>query len=72
MSNKFKITRKLFTPDQYDKEEIYLNEMSMKGYHLVEVKLSFPIPKYYFEKGKPKKYNYQIDYTENLRLLPLF
>lgn len=64
MSDKLKITRKLFTPDQYEKEEIYLNEMSMKGYHLVKVKLSFPLPKYYFEKGEPKKYSYQIDYTE--------
>ena len=60
MSNKFKITRKLFTPDQYEKEEKYLNEMSMKGYHLVKV----IVFKYYFEKGEAKNYNYQIDYIE--------
>lgn len=60
MLNKLKITRKLFTPDQYDKEEKYLNEMSMNGYHLVK----FKFLKYYFEKDESKKYNYQIDYVE--------
>lgn len=53
---------KLFTVDDFEKEEEYLREMSLKGWHV----LSVTRPGVYtFVKGEQKEYFYKLDYKSN-------
>lgn len=61
MSN-IKRMYKFYTPDMYDKEEKFLTEMSLQGWHFE----SFTPPcSYLFVKGQPKPYIYKLDFRKN-------
>lgn len=49
---------KVFTVDNFEKEEEYLREMSQQGWHFKNYKGL----KYTFKKDEPKDFYYQIDY----------
>lgn len=49
---------KIFTVDNFEKEEIYLRKMALKGYHFK----NYQGLKYYFKNGKPQNNYYRIDY----------
>ena len=62
--NEIKRLLRFFTPDDYDKEEAFLSEMSRNGWHFK--KLKFLI--YEFEKGQPIDYIYKLDYKRNIEI----
>lgn len=49
---------KFITVDNYEKEEIFLKDMSLKGWHFFQ----FKGLKYYFEKKTLENIDYRIDY----------
>lgn len=49
---------RIFTADNYDKEEEFLREMSLEGWHFRALNLFW----YEFEKGEPREYNYKLDF----------
>ncbi|MDN6640505.1 MAG: DUF2812 domain-containing protein [Tetragenococcus halophilus] len=49
---------KIFTVDNFEKEEIYLRKMAKKGWQFKK----YQGLKYYFEKEKPQDIYYRIDY----------
>jgi hypothetical protein len=53
---------KMFTPDNYDKEEQYLRDMSLRGWHLLFLKGIV----YTFEKGEPTSYCYRLDFMPDV------
>lgn len=53
---------KFITVDNYEKEEAFLHQMSLKGWHFKEYKGL----RYHFVKGKPENYIYRIDFKETL------
>ena len=60
MSETKKVLR-FFTPDNYEKEEAFLTEMSRKGWHFIRFKVFV----YEFEKGQPMNYVYKLDYKRD-------
>jgi len=46
---------------EYEKEENWLNEMSKKGWQLINAQLF----KYVFEKGEPNEYDYRLELLDN-------
>ena len=59
--NETKTVWRFFTPDDYDKEEEFLTEMSRQGWHFI----SFRVFVYKFEKGQPVNYTYKLDYIND-------
>lgn len=61
--NEVKHVFKIFTPDNYEKEEKFLREMSLRGWHFV----SFSVFLYKFEKGLPESYSYKLDFRKDIK-----
>jgi len=59
--NETKKVWRFFTPDNYDKEEEFLTEMSRQGWHFKNLRLFI----YEFEKGQPVNYTYKLDYKND-------
>lgn len=53
---------KFITVDQLEKEQEFLHDMALKGWHFT----SYKNLRYHFEQGKPANYVYRIDYKETL------
>ena len=53
---------KFITVDNIEKEEDFLHQMSLEGWHFTKYKGM----RYHFIKGKPKNYVYQIDFKETM------
>lgn len=51
---------KLITVDNFEKEEVFLEEMAQKGWYFSKYTSGI----YHFEQGTPEKYTYCIDYKE--------
>ena len=59
--NETKRVWRFFTPDDYDKEEEFLTDMSRQGWHFKSLRLFV----YEFEKGQPINYTYKLDYKND-------
>ena len=53
---------KFITVDQLEKEQKYLHEMDLKGWHFK----CYKNLRYHFEQNPPANYVYRIDYKETL------
>lgn len=50
---------RMFLPQDYDKEEKFLSQMSLQGWHFIHF---HPPVSYEFEKTQPKPYVYKLDF----------
>lgn len=59
-----KVVKKIFWAWNDDKEEIFLEEMALKGFELIKIGYG----KYTFKEGTPKKIKYQLDFKGLTRM----